>query len=266
MLNKPDFSVGFVPTMGALHKGHISLLETAVKENDLVICSIFVNPTQFNDPKDLEKYPRPIEKDISLLTEAGCHWLFLPEVDDIYGENTEWNHSFGELERVWEGEMRPGHFKGVGQVVYKLFSLVEPDNVYFGQKDFQQTLIIKQLIKDFNLDIKLNVCPIIREENGLAMSSRNIRLSEHHRLESRRIFIALSETRNAIENNNFNIDDLKNKAIELISQIPDSEIEYVEIVDPENLKKLEKIEENAKHLMIVAVKVENTRLIDNMFV
>ncbi len=264
--DKPKPRIGFVPTMGALHKGHISLLQTAVKENDLVICSIFVNPTQFNDPKDLEKYPRPIEQDIQLLEDAGCDLLFLPDVNDIYGENTTWNHSFGQLENIWEGEMRPGHFKGVGQIVYKFFTLVKPDNVYFGQKDFQQTLIIKQLIKDFKLGIHLHICPIIREDNGLAMSSRNVRLSELHRLESGKIFKALTRTREAIEKKVFNIAQLKKEAIEIISEIPDSVIEYLEIVDPENLSILEKIEENSKHLMIVAVKVGNTRLIDNMYV
>lgn len=265
-LKNSDSTIGFVPTMGALHAGHISLLEKAIQENDTVICSVFVNPTQFNDPKDLEKYPRPIDQDILLLTKAGCDILFMPEVDDIYGDNLEWTHSFGELENIWEGAMRPGHFKGVGQVVHKLFSIVQPTNAYFGQKDFQQTLIIKKLISDFNLKINLHVCPIIREDNGLAMSSRNIRLNDDERLVSGKIFEALSFTKEQICAGQRNVNILKDNALNLLSSIPAIHIEYVDIVNPENLQKVAEINENDKLLMIIAVKLGNTRLIDNMYV
>lgn len=265
-LKNSNSNIGFVPTMGALHSGHISLLEKAIQENEIVICSIFVNPTQFNDPKDLEKYPRPIEQDILLLAKAGCHVLFLPEVEDIYGDNVQWTHSFGELENSWEGAMRPGHFKGVGQIVYKLFNIVKPTNAYFGQKDFQQTLIIKRLIEDFKLNIKLHVCPIIREPNGLAMSSRNVRLSASEREASGKIYEALSSTMNLISNGVKNVSELKERAISILSSIPAIHIEYVDLVNPENLQKVTEISQNDKLLMIIAVKLGNTRLIDNMYV
>lgn len=252
--------------MGALHSGHISLLERAIRENDIVICSIFVNPTQFNDPSDLEKYPRPINQDIDLLTKAGCNILFLPEVNDIYGDNVEWTHTFGELENIWEGAMRPGHFKGVGQVVYKLFNIVKPTNAYFGQKDFQQTLIIKKLIADFNLNINLHVCPIIRENNGLAMSSRNIRLNSDEKEASGKIFQALDNTKNNISAGETNLEVLKKNAIEIIQSMPSIHLEYVDIVNPENLKIVTEVAQNDKLLMIIAVKLGNTRLIDNMYV
>lgn len=265
-LKNSDSTIGFVPTMGALHAGHISLLEKAIHENDIVICSIFVNPTQFNDPKDLEKYPRPIEQDILLLAKAGCDILFLPEVEDIYGDNQPWEHSFGELENSWEGAMRPGHFKGVGQVVYKLFNIVKPTNAYFGQKDFQQTLIIKRLIEDYNLGIKLHVCPIIREQNGLAMSSRNVRLNNLEREASGKIYEALSSTMDQLSKGNNNLTELKDKATAILSSIPSIHIEYVDLVNPENLQKVSEIQPNDKLLMIIAVKLGNTRLIDNMYV
>lgn len=265
-LKNSNSNIGFVPTMGALHAGHISLLERAIQENDTVICSIFVNPTQFNDPKDLEKYPRPIEQDIELLTKAGCHILFMPEVNDVYADNLKWTHSFGELESLWEGAMRPGHFKGVGQIVHKLFNIVKPTNAYFGQKDFQQTLIIKKLISDFNLDINLHVCPIIREENGLAMSSRNIRLNAEDRAHSGKIFEALSFTKEQICAGQRNLSVLKEKAQAILSTVPNLHIEYVDIVNPDNLKIVTEITENDKLLMIIAVKLGGTRLIDNMYV
>jgi pantoate--beta-alanine ligase len=265
-LKQSGNKIGFVPTMGALHAGHISLLEIALKENDVVICSIFVNPTQFNDPKDLEKYPRPIEKDTELLEKAGCRILFLPEVEDIYGDNTPWTHTFGELENIWEGAMRPGHFKGVGQVVYKLFNIVKPDNAYFGQKDFQQTLIIKRLIQDFKLPIELHICPIIREKNGLAMSSRNIRLNDAEHLASGKIYEALMSVKTGIDNQEFDFENLLAKANAILQSIPSIQLEYIDLVNPETLQKVLKINQNDKLLMIIAVKFGTTRLIDNMYV
>ena len=265
-LKQSGNKIGFVPTMGALHAGHISLLEIALKENDVVICSIFVNPTQFNDPKDLEKYPRPIEKDTELLEKAGCSILFLPEVEDIYGDNTPWTHTFGDLENIWEGAMRPGHFKGVGQVVYKLFNIVKPDNAYFGQKDFQQTLIIKRLIQDFKLPIELHICPIIREKNGLAMSSRNIRLNDAEHLASGKIYEALMSVKTGIDNQEFDFENLLAKANAILQSIPSIQLGYIDLVNPETLQKVLKINQNDKLLMIIAVKFGTTRLIDNMYV
>ncbi len=258
--------IGFVPTMGALHEGHISLLKKAILENDVVICSVFVNPTQFNDPKDLEKYPRPIEKDIELLESAGCHYLFLPDVNDIYADGETWEHSFGKLEQIWEGAMRPGHFKGVGQVVYKLFNIVKPTNAYFGQKDFQQTLIIKKLIADFKLAINLHICPIIREESGLAMSSRNGRLNAIERQSAGNIYKALENTRLSISKGSKDLSELKNQALTILNTISDIKIEYVDIVNPDKLEIIENIDENSPLLMIIAVRLGNTRLIDNMYI
>ena len=258
--------IGFVPTMGALHEGHISLLKKAISENELVICSIFVNPTQFNDPKDLEKYPRPIEKDIELLESAGCHCLFMPEVDEIYGEDEIWEHSFGELEHIWEGAMRPGHFKGVGQVVYKLFNIVKPANAYFGQKDFQQTLIIKKLINEFHLSTTLHICPIVREENGLAMSSRNGRLNAIERNSAGNIYKALENTRLSLLDGITDLQYLKKQAVNILNTTPSIKIEYVDIVNPDTLETIDNIGQNSALLMIIAVRLGSTRLIDNMYI
>jgi pantoate--beta-alanine ligase len=264
-LRQNDKKIGFVPTMGALHEGHISLLRKALLENELVICSVFVNPTQFNDPKDLEKYPRPIEKDIELLEQAGCHYLFLPEVEDIYADGNQWEHSFGKIENTWEGAMRPGHFKGVGQVVYKLFNIVNPTNAYFGQKDFQQTLIIKRLIADFQLNINLHICPIIREESGLAMSSRNSRLTTEERKNAGLVFKSLETTRLSIQAGETDLGKLKSQALDILLTIPNIKIEYVDIVNPENLEIIQNIDIETPLLMIIAVRLGNTRLIDNMY-
>lgn len=258
--------IGFVPTMGALHDGHISLIKNALSENDVVVCSIFVNPTQFNDPKDLEKYPRPIEKDIELLTKAGCHYLFLPEANDIYADGAEWTHSFGKLEQLWEGAMRPGHFKGVGQVVYKLFNIVQPQHAYFGQKDFQQTLIVQKLIDDFQMPINLHVCPVMREENGLAMSSRNVRLPAQERLSAGKIYQALSNSKNLIARGEKNTQKIIAEANAILESLPDAHLEYVAIVEPKSLEILENLPENGPILMIIAIRVAGTRLIDNMYI
>src|SRR5690606_29295165 len=156
--------IGLVPTMGALHEGHLSLINEAKKQSDLVVCSIFVNPTQFNDPKDLEKYPRPIEQDIALLESAGCDVLFLPSVEEMYpSPQEEWHIDLGQLDQIWEGEHRPGHFQGVTQIVYKLFQIVQPDAACFGQKDFQQIMVIQKMLDITKLPIQIIICPIIRD-------------------------------------------------------------------------------------------------------
>jgi pantoate--beta-alanine ligase len=167
---KTGKSIGFVPTMGALHNGHLSLIARAQQQTSLVVCSIFVNPTQFNDPKDLEKYPRPIESDIAKLEGAGCDVLFNPEVSEMYAGNEQWHLNIGELESLLEGASRPGHYQGVTQVVNKLFDIVQPDLAFFGQKDYQQYLVINKMIELLNLPVKLVMCPIEREPDGLAMS------------------------------------------------------------------------------------------------
>lgn len=259
-------SIGFVPTMGALHQGHLSLLKQAKSENDVVVCSIFVNPTQFNDPKDLEKYPRPIEKDIELLQSVNCDVLFTPEVNEMYAENEVWEHSFGQIETIWEGAMRPGHFKGVAQIVYKLLNLVHPNKSYFGQKDYQQTVIVKRLCKDFGLNTEIVVCDIIREANGLAMSSRNIRLNEKERQEASKIYEALSLAKSLVQKAEYNIPYIIEQAKSKLLEINEVTIEYVSIVDAENMLEVSEINENTRQLMIIALRIGSTRLIDNMFI
>ncbi len=259
-------TVGFVPTMGALHMGHLSLLQQAKSENDIVVCSIFVNPTQFNDPKDLDKYPRPIENDIIMLQSVNCDILFLPEVNEMYGNNEEWTHSFGEIETLWEGAMRPGHFKGVAQIVYKLLKLVHPNKSYFGQKDYQQTVIVKKLCKDFSLTTEIIVCKVIREENGLAMSSRNIRLSENERQEASKIYEALISSKLLVQQKVYNIAYIIEQATAKLLEINNVTLEYISIVDAENMSEVSEINANSKQLMIIALRIGNTRLIDNMFI
>jgi len=255
--------IGFVPTMGALHAGHISLLKEAKVECNVLVCSIFVNPTQFNDPKDLEKYPRPIERDTALLEEAGCDYLFLPSAEEIYPNGTDWTHHFGELEKIWEGAMRPGHFKGVGQVVLALFEIVKPDYAFFGQKDFQQTLIVNKLIEDFKLPIELKVCKIVREANGLAMSSRNVRLSEEERAKAGLIYRVLVQAKE-LAKSNATAEEIITHCKNSLQEETAFQLEYFAICDPWQLRELSGEMEGREAVALVALRIGNTRLIDNM--
>jgi pantoate--beta-alanine ligase len=255
-------TIGLVPTMGALHDGHLSLIQLAQQQCDVVICSIFVNPTQFNDPRDLEKYPRPIQQDIEKLEAIGCDVLFEPAVTEIYDEHEQWHLNIGPLEDLLEGKHRPGHYQGVTQVVYKLFTLVKPDLAYFGQKDYQQYLIINQMVKLLSLPVKLQMCPIKREDDGLAMSSRNIHLSA----DDRRHALVLSKTLKQISQN-FDITQLaqlKSEAENAIKNQPGVELGYFEIADGDTLLPAD---ENSKTIVaLVAAKVGDTRLIDNVII
>jgi pantoate--beta-alanine ligase len=253
-------TVGFVPTLGALHLGHLSLIELAQQQNDVIVCSIFVNPSQFNDPKDLEKYPRTIEADIKLLEQVKCDILFNPEVNEMYDGNEHWHLNIGETEHLLEGEFRPGHYQGVTQIVNKLFNVVTPDTAYFGQKDYQQFLIISKMVTMLNMPVKLVMCPIKRETDGLAMSSRNIHLTpddRHHAL-------VLSKTLNWL-GDNFNqhsIPALKKEAEQMINAEPGVELDYFAIVDGDTLHSTD---EGTKSIVaLVAAKVGKTRLIDNV--
>ncbi len=192
---KNGLRIGFVPTMGALHKGHLSLIERAGAENDRVVVSIFVNPTQFNDPNDLKNYPVNPESDTRLLSTLPCDYVFCPEVDEIYPEPDTRKFDFGALETVMEGRFRPGHFNGVAQVVSKLFYIVEPHRAYFGLKDFQQYAIIKNMVTRLNIPIELIACETVREQDGLAMSSRNALLTKEHRAVAPEIYKILREAR-----------------------------------------------------------------------
>jgi pantoate--beta-alanine ligase len=261
---KKGKKIGFVATMGALHEGHISLIQRSKQENDTTVCSIFVNPRQFNDPADLAKYPRPIERDIHLLGSANVDILFLPEVNDVYPQNyISPQVDLNGLENVLEGSARPGHFKGVGQVVKRLFECVKPDRAYFGQKDFQQTLVIKHLVKQFQLPIEIINCPILREPNGLAMSSRNIRLSDEDRQQSGFIYAALNKLKhNCTE---MSLSEALNIARKDIESQNGAVIEYFEIVNPENLQSIDKIEKDEIAIALIVVNYHGVRLLDNLY-
>lgn len=255
--------IALIPTMGALHEGHISLLNYAKPISDIRVCSIFVNPTQFNDPKDLEKYPRPIEQDIQLLEEADCDILFLPTVEEMYPDPDEkWFIPLAGLDEIWEGKMRPGHFQGVTQVVYKLFSLVQPDIACFGQKDFQQVMVIQHMVKVKNLPIEIALCPIIRDQDGLALSSRNMRLSQSGKKHA----LALSKTLNFIKDNFFQKSpiELTELATQLIEESEGVTLEYLAICETTTLQEVSEIDPNKKYVALITARVEDVRLIDNM--
>jgi len=255
-------TIGFVPTMGALHDGHLSLLAAAKQESDVAVCSIFVNPTQFNDPKDLEKYPRPIDSDIAKLEQAGCDILFNPGVDEMYAPNEQWHLDLGEMENLLEGKFRPGHYQGVTQVVYKLFDIVKPDLAFFGQKDYQQCMIIQRMVDLLKLPVKLAICPILREPDGLAMSSRNIHLSPDNRQHA----LVLSKTLNWLKDNFDlnNIDNLQQECFNKINAEPGVHAEYFEIANGDNLHPA--VASTKSIVALVAAKVGNTRLIDNIII
>jgi pantoate--beta-alanine ligase len=252
--------IGFVPTMGALHTGHLSLIKQALQTCDEVICSIFVNPTQFNDPSDLEKYPRPIADDMLKLEQAGCDILFNPGVAEIYAVHEQWHLNIGELEHLLESKFRQGHYQGVTQVVYKLFNIVQPDTAFFGQKDYQQFLVIKKMVELLHMPVKLVMCPIEREPDGLAMSSRNIQLSKYDREHA----LVLSRTLNWVKDNFYGdkIAELQKEAEQIITNEPGVKLEYFEIADGDTLHKAN---QNTKKIVaLVAARVGKTRLIDNV--
>lgn len=256
--------IGFVPTMGALHNGHLSLIKKAKSDNDIVVCSIFVNPTQFNNADDLAKYPRPIENDIKILLENGCDVLFYPEVSEMYADNeTVAAQNYGFVTQTLEGYFRPGHFDGVLTIVKKLFDVVEPNNAYFGQKDYQQCAVVNQLIKRNNIPVQLQICPTLREPDGLAMSSRNVRLTAEERTIAAAIPQALFMIKDSFRHQS--VEELKSAALIHLSQTsPLLKVEYLEIVDFMTLEPLSTISVNTKAVALAAVWCGNVRLIDNM--
>ena len=253
-------TMGFVPTMGALHDGHLSLITLAKQYTDETVCSIFVNPSQFNDPKDLDKYPRTLEADIALLEQIKCDVLFNPPVSEIYADNEQWHLDIGELEHLLEGKFRPGHYQGVTQVVYKLFNIIKPDVAFFGQKDYQQFLVISKMVQLLQMPVKLVMCPIKREADGLAMSSRNIHLTT----DDRRHALVLSKTLTLLKANfdKHHIAELQDKAKQMINAEPGVELEYFEIADGDTLHPANANTENI--VALAAARVGNTRLIDNV--
>ena len=303
-------SIGFAPTMGALHAGHLSLFEVSRKQNQVTVCSIFVNPTQFNDPKDLEKYPRPIENDLDMLAEVGCDVLFLPDVREVYpmeiypNGTSKWQcpYDFGNLATVMEGAHRPGHFEGMAQVVERLLDIVQPERLYMGQKDFQQQTIVKSMLQQQRTNTMLQQqrtntmlqqqrtntmlqqqrtntilirCPIVRERDGLAMSSRNIRLSLDDRLLAPTIYQTLLQAKQDKINGLTPI-QIREKAIETLSKYPEFSIDYLEIVNSKTLTSIENwgepksqrtndFKKNTQEIVLcTTVRLGGVRLLDNI--
>jgi len=253
--------VGLVPTMGALHNGHLSLIKAAQAQAAMVVCSIFVNPTQFTNISDLEKYPKPVEADLSKLEQAQCDVLFMPDVQEMYPQKEHWHLDIGEIEHRLEGKFRPGHYQGVMQIVHKLFMAVKPDLAFFGQKDFQQIRVIEKMVELKKLPVKLVVCPIVREADGLAMSSRNIHLSDQERKHALVLSWALSQLKKSYVKEAS--PELRKEAMELISAEPQVQLEYLEIVNMDNLNQ-DTSNPTQGIIALLAAKVGQTRLIDNM--
>jgi pantoate--beta-alanine ligase len=262
-LREAGLSIGFVPTMGALHDGHLSLLKRAMDENDITISSIFVNPIQFNNNQDLEKYPRTLDDDLIKLEAAACDIVFTPSAGEMYPDDVvDISYDFGLLEQLMEGKHRPGHFNGVAVVVKKLFDICIPTRAYFGKKDFQQLTIIKELVKKEAMDIEIIGCPIIREADGLAMSSRNVRLTENERSIAPNIFRTLSQLKK--QANVSSPESVLKEATDTLNQYPEIKIEYVQVVDEYTLLPVITWDE-AKHIRaFVALFLGEVRLIDNM--
>ncbi|NOU45776.1 MAG: pantoate--beta-alanine ligase [Bacteroidales bacterium] len=255
-------TIGFVPTMGALHEGHLELMRRAKRENDLLVMSIFVNPIQFNNKEDLEKYPRTLEQDSSMLETVGCDFLFAPDVKEMYPEPVNEQYDFGKLADVMEGASRPGHFNGVAIVVRKLLEIVEPDKAYFGEKDFQQLAIIQLLVKMIPLPVEIIPCPIVREADGLAMSSRNMRLTENERFVAPFIYQTLKQ---AVKLNTvLSPEELKRWTSEKFKKRPEFKVDYIEIAEDQLLQPVTHWNDANGVCIFVAVFLGNVRLIDNM--
>jgi pantoate--beta-alanine ligase len=256
--------IGLVPTMGALHIGHISLIEAAVKDCDLVIVSIFVNPTQFCPGEDFEKYPRPLEADLKICREAGVDAVFAPSPEQMYpGENVTWV-TVEKLTGLLCGKSRPGHFRGVTTVCAKLFNIIAPDTAYFGQKDAQQAIVIRRMAADLNMPLEIVICPTVREPDGLAVSSRNQYLTARQKKDAANIYKSLQTCRMLIDAGTTETLQIIAEMRKILQQIPSGQIEYVSIVDAETLESVDKIA--GKVLAAVAVKVGPARLIDNILV
>lgn len=257
-------SLGFVPTMGALHAGHLQLLQTARTENQVVCCSIFVNPIQFNNAEDYQRYPRVVEDDIRILEENQCDYLFLPQAADMYPRPLGLSFQFGQLETVMEGRFRPGHFSGVAAVVSKLFHLVNPHKAYFGQKDLQQYLIIRRLVEDLNFNLELVCHPIIRESDGLAMSSRNRRLSEPERRQAVELYKSLTLARQWLQTKT--VAEVKAAVADYLAGFEHIRLEYFEVADAESLQPLAAAQSSQGVALCIAAYLGSVRLIDNMII
>ncbi|WP_457627193.1 pantoate--beta-alanine ligase [Persephonella sp.] len=262
-LKKEGKSIGFVPTMGYLHEGHVSLIRCSRKDNDITVVSIFVNPIQFGKNEDLDRYPRDLERDIEICKREGVDYLFYPDVRQMYPEGYS---TYVVVEGLTEGlcgAFRPGHFKGVTTVVMKLFNIVQPDRAYFGKKDYQQYVVIKKMVEDLNMDVQIIGCPIIREEDGLAMSSRNKYLSPEERESALSLSRALFTAKEIFEKGETDPEKIKQKMRQIIQSYPHvRDIQYIEIVDPKTLQPKKRVEKG--DVIALAVYVGDTRLIDNI--
>jgi len=254
--------IGFVPTMGALHNGHLSLVKRCVEENDVCVVSIFVNPTQFNDKNDLATYPRTLDKDSALLEPAGCDYVFAPTETEMYPEPDTRTFDFGTVSAVMEGARRPGHFNGVTQIVSKLFYAVEPDNAYFGEKDFQQIAVIRAMVKQLNIPVKINACPILREDDGLALSSRNVRLTPEQRQKAPLIARTLKESTNFAAGKS--VQETIDYVVNTINADPVMRVEYYEIVDGITMESIKDWSDTEYAVGCITVYCGEVRLIDNV--
>jgi pantoate--beta-alanine ligase len=263
-LRQSGNKIGFVPTMGALHKGHVSLIQQSNAVCDVTMCSIFVNPVQFNDMKDFEKYPVTIEQDIFLLEKEKTGILFMPSVEEIYPEGLEakFSYDLGDLETLLEGFYRPGHFQGVCRVMHKLLDIVKPNDLFMGQKDYQQCMVVKKIIQTFNISTQLHIVSTQREENGLALSSRNLRLSQNAKHKANAIYTALNFIKTNLHSEP--LQQLKTEASNIISNAGFEKIDYVEISDANTLQPVSDNNSDTKKVALAAAFIEGIRLIDNL--
>lgn len=262
-LRETGNKVALVPTMGALHEGHLSLIKEAKEAADVVVCSIFVNPTQFNDPEDLAKYPQPLDEDLHALKLANCDVVFTPTVLEMYPQNEpKWFIDLGELDQVWEGEKRPGHFQGVTQIVYKLFKLVEPDVALFGQKDFQQVMVIQRMVELKALPVTIKICPTVRDANGLALSSRNQRLTPAGKSQALALYKALNHIKNNIQYSS--VAQTKEEAVGILHKAGVTDIEYLAICRSSTLEEIDTLSGEEHVVVLLVAWVDGVRLIDNM--
>ncbi|TXL63691.1 pantoate--beta-alanine ligase [Cerasibacillus terrae] len=257
-------SIGLVPTMGYLHEGHLSLIKKAREDNDIVVVSIFVNPTQFGPKEDFDQYPRDRQKDLEKCEENQCDYVFLPQVNEMYPEGFSTYVEVEKLGQVLCGESRPTHFEGVATILTKLFNITKADRAYFGQKDAQQLIIVQKMVKDLNMDIEIIGCPIVREKDGLALSSRNTYLSEEERKDGLLLYESLVRAKELIDGGERNVSTIKQEMKGIINRGKNSEIDYIEFVNGKTLAPVSEVSGNV--LIAIAVQVGNTRLIDNVII
>jgi pantoate--beta-alanine ligase len=258
------YTIGLVPTMGALHNGHLALIEASKKDNSVTIATIYVNPAQFNNATDLQKYPRTLDNDLQMLEKVGCDAVFCPDDAEMYEQPPIVKFDFGHLDKVMEGKFRPGHFSGVALVVSKLFNLVSPNRAYFGQKDWQQVAVIRRLVGELKFNLSICSVPIVREPDGLAMSSRNQRLDPVQRQHSTVLYRGLTWAREALKSGS-SPEAVKTAVKAMVEELPDMRLEYLELSDSDSLEPLDAVITSAKPILCIAAYAGEVRLIDNLF-